>query len=169
MNSTFTGACRSAEDCPNDACFPRFANGGNAISDFAGYWRNRLMHGARLWPVHVIHHSDRAMTWLALIRVPPIERLVTTVVNMAALVAVGLPGWVIVVNSIVRNFYGFFIHADLPWAYGPLKYVFASPVMHRWHHVRDMTDFATIFVVRHRVWYCHAPGKNLPPPGFDDP
>ena len=26
------------------------------------------------------------------------------------------------------------VHANLNWSFGPLKYVLASPVSHRWHH-----------------------------------
>ena len=26
------------------------------------------------------------------------------------------------------------VHANLNWTFGPFKYVFASPVFHRWHH-----------------------------------
>jgi sterol desaturase/sphingolipid hydroxylase (fatty acid hydroxylase superfamily) len=29
-----------------------------------------------------------------------------------------------------------FVHANLNWTLGPLKYVVATPVFHRWHHTR---------------------------------
>ena len=39
----------------------------------------------------------------------------------------------------------------MPWTYGPFRYVFVSPVMHRWHHARDVvgagSNFATVFSV----------------------
>jgi len=31
------------------------------------------------------------------------------------------------------------VHANLNWTFGPLRYVVASPVFHRWHHVADIT------------------------------
>ena len=30
--------------------------------------------------------------------------------------------------------YSAMVHANLNWTFGPLRYVFASPVFHRWHH-----------------------------------
>lgn len=32
--------------------------------------------------------------------------------------------------------YAIFIHARLNWDFGPLRYVIATPVFHRWHHSR---------------------------------
>ena len=29
------------------------------------------------------------------------------------------------------------LHANLNWTFGPFRYVLASPVFHRWHHVRE--------------------------------
>jgi sterol desaturase/sphingolipid hydroxylase (fatty acid hydroxylase superfamily) len=29
------------------------------------------------------------------------------------------------------------VHANLNWTFGPFRYVLASPVFHRWHHVKD--------------------------------
>lgn len=119
------------------------------ISDFIGYWRHRLMHIWIFWPVHAIHHSDRELTWLSLIRFHPVNRLIASGLNIAVLSLIGFPLWAIAINGLLRHFYGYFIHADLPWKYGIFRYVFVSPVMHRWHHVRDITyagkNFSTIF------------------------
>jgi sterol desaturase/sphingolipid hydroxylase (fatty acid hydroxylase superfamily) len=89
------------------------------------------------------------MTWLAIFRFHPINRLTTTLVDFAFLLAMGLPASALIAAMTVRHFYGAFIHADLPWSYGPLKYVFVSPAMHRWHHADDRaaynTNYATVF------------------------
>ena len=29
------------------------------------------------------------------------------------------------------------LHANVPWSFGPLRYVVASPAFHRWHHAAD--------------------------------
>ena len=145
-----------------------------AVADLAGYWRHRLMHQSVLWPVHAIHHSDREMTWLTLTRFHPINRLITAVVGMAALVILGFPAWAIVLNGRVRNWYGHFLHADLPLTYGTaLGRVFVSPVMHRWHHTRDKAqsgrNFATIFAfydVVFGTWYC--PHREVGALGVED-
>ena len=106
------------------------------LGDFISYFRHRLEHTRLLWPSHAIHHSDAEMTWLTLSRFHPINRLTTMVVDTAFLAILGFPEWALLTNVLVRHYYGEFIHADLPWMYGPLGRVFVSPVMHRWHHAR---------------------------------
>jgi sterol desaturase/sphingolipid hydroxylase (fatty acid hydroxylase superfamily) len=119
--------------------------------DFIGYWRHRLEHTPPLWPAHAIHHSDTAMTWTTLFRFHPINRFSTVLIDGAVLALFGFPPWALILNSLVRHYYGMFIHMDLPWTYGLLGRVFVSPAMHRWHHVRDAdgagANFATAFSV----------------------
>lgn len=127
-----------------------------AASDFIGYWRHRLMHSAALWPVHAIHHSDRAMTWTTLMRFHPINRAITVALDAAFLTMLGLPVYAVALSAFVRYAYGFFIHADLPWDFGPLRRVLVSPVLHKWHHCRDEeqagTNFATVFALYDTVF-----------------
>ena len=121
------------------------------IGDFVGYWRHRLEHTQLLWPSHAIHHSDTEMNWLTLQRFHPVNRITTTLIDSSVLLALGFPAWAAVANGLVRHYYGYFIHADLPWTYGPLGKVFVSPAMHRWHHAKEYryagTNFATVFSV----------------------
>lgn len=119
------------------------------IGDFVGYWRHRFEHSPLLWPSHAVHHSDTEMTWLSLARFHPINRLTTYLIDSGALLILGLPAEAVIANNLVRHYYGYFIHADLPWTYGPLGKVFVSPAMHRWHHAADReafdTNYATVF------------------------
>jgi len=121
------------------------------VGDFIGYWRHRLEHTRLLWPSHAVHHSDTAMTWLALLRFHPVNRLSTFIIDNSALILLGFPAYALLVYTAVKHYYGFFIHADLPWRYGPLDKIFVSPVMHRWHHstegVAYQTNFATVFSI----------------------
>lgn len=119
------------------------------LGDFVGYWRHRFEHSSFLWPSHAVHHSDTEMTWLSLERFHPINRLTTFVIDSSALLILGLPPYAVVANALVRHYYGFFIHADLPWTYGKWNILFVSPAMHRWHHSADEVaygrNFATVF------------------------
>jgi sterol desaturase/sphingolipid hydroxylase (fatty acid hydroxylase superfamily) len=121
------------------------------VGDFVGYWRHRLEHTRLLWPAHAVHHSDTAMTWMALLRFHPINRLSTFIIDISVLVLLGFPAYGLLAYSVVRHYYGFFIHADLPWSYGRLDNIFVSPVMHRWHHSNEQeayqTNFATVFSI----------------------
>lgn len=126
------------------------------LGDFISYWRHRIEHTRWLWPAHVIHHSDTDMTWLTLSRFHPINRITTAAIDLFVLALLGFPTWALVANNLVRHYYGEFIHADLPWMYGPFRKLFVSPVMHRWHHARDVTgtgsNFATVFSVFDRAF-----------------
>ena len=143
------------------------------LGDFISYFRHRLEHTRLLWPSHAIHHSDTEMTWLTLSRFHPINRLTTMVVDTTFLAVLGFPEWALLTNVLVRHYYGEFIHADLPWMYGPLGRVFVSPVMHRWHHARDVTgagsNFATVFSVFDQAFRTHyVPGLCNVPLGVND-
>jgi sterol desaturase/sphingolipid hydroxylase (fatty acid hydroxylase superfamily) len=143
------------------------------LGDFISYWRHRLEHTRWLWPTHAIHHSDTEMTFLTLARFHPLNRLVTTCVDIGFLALLGFPTWALIANVIVRHYYGELIHVDLPWMYGPLRHVFVSPVMHKWHHALDYTgsgsNFATVFSVFDRTFRTHhVPGLCTGPLGVND-
>lgn len=126
------------------------------IGDYIGYWRHRFEHSRLLWPSHATHHSDRAMNWLTLNRMHPINRLSTITIDITLLVLLGFPAWAIIANGFVRNAWGYFIHADLPWTLGKAGTLLISPSAHRWHHARDErlsgTNFATLFTLWDR-WH----------------
>ena len=139
------------------------------IGDFIGYWRHRAQHSALLWPAHAIHHSDRALSWFSLIRMHPIDRL-GTALDTIALAALGFPAWALALNGFVRHYYGYFIHADLPWTFGKFDLVLNSPAMHRWHHSREVhgKNFATLFSMWDRMFGTYyAPGPCAGPLGVD--
>jgi len=140
-----------------------------ALGDFFGYWRHRAQHSRWLWPAHAIHHSDTRLTWLTLVRMHPIDRL-GTLTDTVLLAAVGAPPWALAVNSLVRHYWGFFIHADVPWTFGKAGWLINSPVMHRWHHARDVDgaghNFATVLSVWDRAFGTyHQPGLCTVPLG----
>ena len=143
------------------------------IGDFVSYWRHRIEHTRWFWPAHVIHHSDTDMTWLTLSRFHPINRVTTAAIDVGVLALLGFPTWALIANNLVRHYYGEFIHADLPWMYGKFANLFVSPVMHRWHHARDVTgsgsNFATVFSVFDRGFGTYyVPGLCTVPLGVTD-
>lgn len=144
------------------------------IGDFTAYWRHRLEHSRLLWPAHAVHHSDTQMTWTAIERFHPINRCTTFVIDASVLIVMGLPPFAVVANHLVRHYYGAFIHADLPWTYGPLGRIFVSPAMHRWHHSADERafdkNFATVFSVFDQTFGTHyVPGPHKGQLGVHDP
>jgi sterol desaturase/sphingolipid hydroxylase (fatty acid hydroxylase superfamily) len=119
------------------------------LSDVAGYWRHRFLHTRMLWPSHAVHHSDEHVNWLTLVRIHPIERVASVTADSLMLGALGFDPSIIAANGLLRHFYGYIEHADIRWTLGPLRYVFATPHFHRWHHSSDEIardkNFAVIF------------------------
>jgi hypothetical protein len=104
------------------------------ILDFFGYLRHRLMHSKYLWPFHSIHHSSRQIDWLSTERNHPINFLIIVTLNLVVLIAVFDFLYVATLSVLIRRSYGFFVHSNIKVCYGPLDYVFVSPLFHRWHH-----------------------------------
>ncbi len=64
------------------------------------------------------------------------------------------------------------VHANLNWTLGPLKYIFAGPVFHRWHHAREKEEgvnFAGTFSLWDLIFGTFYMPQNLPESyGIDD-
>lgn len=108
-----------------------------AFMEFAAYWRHRLEHVPMLWPVHATHHADEAMNWLSVRRKHPLGEALALLIDNLLVILLGLPFWAIGVGLLLRSWWGYFIHADVPWTLGIFGKVFISPAAHRLHHIRD--------------------------------
>ncbi len=107
------------------------------LIDFAAYWRHRLEHVRALWPIHATHHADEAMNWLSVRRKHPFGEALSLMSDWLLAFLLGLPFWAMAVAFLLRGWWGYFIHADVPWTLGPLGKVLMSPAAHRLHHIRD--------------------------------
>lgn len=143
------------------------------LCDFFNYWRHRLEHSPLLWPSHAVHHSDTTVTWSTSVRWHPINLLTFQGLAGGAMLMMGFPVWALIFNSMLRGYYGFFIHAHLPWTYGKLGKIFVSPAMHRWHHSAEEKAFnknyAEIFCIFDRAFGTYyLPGPCDGPVGVSD-
>ena len=105
--------------------------------DFVQYWVHRLFHGHALWPLHAIHHSQVDLDWTATYRNHPLNFLVYSTGVIALVRLAGFSPLAYLVVAPFNMVFGSVVHANLNWTYGPLRYVIASPVYHRWHHASD--------------------------------
>jgi len=119
------------------------------ISDIVGYWSHRLRHAQLFWPFHAIHHASIHLDWLAAARMHPIDDIVDNV-------CVGLPILLLGFDLRLFAFLGpalilhtLLVHANVAWSFGPLRFVFVSPSLHRWHHATELEtrarNFAGVF------------------------
>lgn len=107
------------------------------LIDLAAYWRHRFEHSPALWRIHATHHADEAMNWLTLHRKHPLGDLLSRVVDLVPVLLLGVPFWAILTAGLLRTWWGYLIHADVPWTLGLFGKVLMSPAAHRLHHIRD--------------------------------
>lgn len=119
------------------------------LVDFFAYWNHRLFHGGGLWPFHAVHHSSVELDWLGSLRVHPVNDLLNKLVQATPVLLLGYNPTVTLSTAPVLTFYAIFLHANVNWDFGPLRWVIATPVFHRWHHSRELEawdkNFAGLF------------------------
>ena len=142
------------------------------VTDFALYWIHRGFHGGFLWKYHAVHHAPEDLEWISAARFHPVNlALGTALVDVVALLS-GISPEIFVVVGPFTTITSCMVHANLNWTFGPLRYVFVSPVFHRWHHARAVCDknFASTFSIWDVMFGTyHMPVGELPKDyGIDD-
>jgi sterol desaturase/sphingolipid hydroxylase (fatty acid hydroxylase superfamily) len=109
------------------------------LIELAAYWRHRIEHQPELWRFHATHHADEELHWLSVLRKHPVSKFLEMLVDSLPVLLLGFPAWSILAAQLIRSWWGYFIHADVPWTLGPVGKVLISPAAHRLHHIRDET------------------------------
>jgi sterol desaturase/sphingolipid hydroxylase (fatty acid hydroxylase superfamily) len=119
------------------------------VSDFALYWNHRMFHRGVTWKYHAVHHATRELEWISAARFHPVNLAFGTALADVALLLAGVSPEVFIVLGPFNTITSTYVHANLNWTLGPLRYVFVSPVFHRWHHAIAVTDknFASTFPI----------------------
>ena len=145
------------------------------VSDFLLYWIHRLFHGARMWKYHAVHHSSEDLDWISAARFHPVNLCLGTVLVDVALLLAGIAPAVLGILVPFTVLTSAFVHANLNWRLGPLKYFVAGPVFHRWHHTAadrgGSKNFAPTFAIFDVLFGTfHMPEHELPDQyGIGDP
>jgi sterol desaturase/sphingolipid hydroxylase (fatty acid hydroxylase superfamily) len=142
------------------------------VTDFALYWIHRGFHRGFLWKYHAVHHASEDLEWISAARFHPVNlALGTALVDVVALFT-GISPHIFVVVGPFNIITSCMVHANLSWTFGPLRYVFSSPVFHRWHHARAVCDknYASTFSLWDVMFGTyHMPVGELPKDyGIDD-
>jgi sterol desaturase/sphingolipid hydroxylase (fatty acid hydroxylase superfamily) len=117
------------------------------VSDLVLYWIHRGFHTGGLWKYHAIHHAPEELDWISAARFHPVNLMLGTIaVDVVALLG-GISPDIFLIVGPFNTVSSCLVHANLNWTFGPLRYVFASPVFHRWHHAASAynTNFAGTF------------------------
>lgn len=122
------------------------------VRDCLIYLRHRIFHLRPVWAFHSIHHSSEEVNWLSAVRFHPAENTIEATGEIALFLVCEMTGFdpmVLSAAGLLIGFYNLFIHSNLRWTFGPLRYVIVSPVFHRWHHsdTKEAQDknFAAMF------------------------
>lgn len=109
------------------------------------YWGHRLSHEIPfLWRFHSIHHSAEEVNFLVSSRAHPVDMVFGRFCSLVPLYVLGMaePGALSGVQvpalvAMIGMVWGFFIHANLRWRFGPLEWLVSTPAFHHWHHTRN--------------------------------
>ncbi len=106
--------------------------------DFVTYWVHRTFHTVPwLWSFHAIHHSSRALDWLAGSRMHVVDVLVTRSAAFIPVFVLGFAPAALYAYLVFVSFHAVYIHANVRWRWPVLRWVIATPEFHHWHHTSD--------------------------------
>jgi sterol desaturase/sphingolipid hydroxylase (fatty acid hydroxylase superfamily) len=107
------------------------------VGDLIGYWIHRWFHQGRMWKFHAVHHSSTEVDWLSSVRLHPVNEVTQEFLQFIPLMILGFPLGVLAGYAPFLTFYAIFVHANVDWSFGPLRYVITTPLFHRWHHTSE--------------------------------
>ena len=145
------------------------------VEDVLLYVMHRVFHTRLGWDFHAAHHSPEVLDWMAMARFHPVNNLLAFALADVVVLLLGFSPEALLLLVPFNTIYSSMVHANLNWTFGPLHYVFASPVFHRWHHTSPAEggnkNFASTFPVLDLLFgtFYMPPGKLPQQFGVDDP
>jgi sterol desaturase/sphingolipid hydroxylase (fatty acid hydroxylase superfamily) len=139
-------------------------------ADFFQYWAHRFFHSyAYFWRFHSIHHSTKNMDWLAGSRTHFVDIFVTRCAAFIPLYVLGFSPLVFNIYILFMAIHAVLIHSNTRINFGFIKYIFATPQYHHWHHCEDPKyygkNFSTVFTFIDRLFGTYYLPDNVWPEG----
>ncbi|MPZ42280.1 MAG: fatty acid hydroxylase [Betaproteobacteria bacterium] len=106
------------------------------VLDLADYWRHRLQHRLRpWWALHVLHHSQRQMTFWNDDRNHLLDELIAGFWFAGVAFLIGVPPEQFVAAVMLTRFVESLSHANVRFGFGALgERLLVGPRFHRTHH-----------------------------------
>ena len=144
------------------------------LTDLVQYWFHRAFHRVPfLWGFHAVHHSAKAMDWLAGARMHFFEIIALRSVTSLPLLTFGFA------PSVMQAYIGFvyiyssLLHANLRGDFNVLGRFLATPRFHHWHHAIDDVavdkNFAIHLPLLDRLFGTHHMPDGAWPSGYGVP
>jgi sterol desaturase/sphingolipid hydroxylase (fatty acid hydroxylase superfamily) len=122
------------------------------VADFLYYWAHRMFHGRSLWKFHAIHHSATEVDWTTEYRFHPVNIMLQPAPVAVLMLTLGISPAVLAFLIPFDVVTGAWVHSNLNWTLGPLRYVVATPVFHRWHHTSPAEGGEKNFAPTFALW-----------------
>jgi lathosterol oxidase len=136
------------------------------VADLFQYGVHRAFHAVPwLWRFHAIHHSSRAMDWIAGSRLHLVDVVATRAITFLPLFVLGFAPAALTAYLVFVAFPAVALHANLRFELAWLRWLLATPAFHHWHHAVSPVDknFAIHLPVIDRVF-----GTAWEPGGFPE-
>lgn len=139
------------------------------LADLFQYAAHRTFHANRfLWRFHAVHHSIKAVDWMAGSRLHLVDILATRAFSYLPLYFFGFSMSVFYTYVIIVSLQAVAAHANTRIQFGWLKYLLVTPQYHHWHHSDDPAlydhNFAIHFpFIDKLLGTYHLPGDEWPP------
>lgn len=108
------------------------------LLDMAIYLQHVMFHAVPLlWRLHRMHHTDLEFDLTTGARFHPLEILLSLVIKLAVIVALGAPAVAVLAFEVVLNVTSMFNHGNVglpPRLDRVLRWLLVTPDMHRVHH-----------------------------------
>ena len=108
------------------------------LLDLAIYFQHVLFHAVPvLWRLHRMHHADLDIDVTTGLRFHPLEILLSMVIKLAVVVALGAPAVAVLLFEVLLNATSMFNHSNvrIPEVFDVvLRWLVVTPDMHRVHH-----------------------------------
>ncbi len=111
------------------------------IADFVQWNIHRLLHKSSwLWEFHKVHHSVEEMGFAAHLRFHWMETVIYKTLQYIPLAMIGFGIQDFFIIHIIAVAIGHLNHANLKLSYGHFKYILNNPMMHLWHHAKNLPE-----------------------------
>ena len=144
------------------------------LTDVAQYWFHRLFHKVPfLWGFHAVHHSAKAMDWLAGARMHFVEIVLLRGVTSLPLLTLGFAPSVMQAYVGMVYVYASLVHANLAGDFNRLGRFLVVPRFHHWHHAIEAEgvdkNFAIHFPLLDRLFGTYYFPDSKWPTGYGVP